>query len=161
MRRAPWWEFSDVPDDSRPLLGYVLGVATGANWFWPIGIFWSFVTGTGSFNEGATHYVFVILIAIAFIILWTILAWIVVAPFYFLVRALGKLFKLKNAVYYVASGAATGALLCLLGKVIAMAPEPGDPPNWTFNLALLTIGGAVGAFVFWWIAVRQRTVVSV
>lgn len=166
--RPRWWNFPAVAAADRPILGYFLGVAGGAMlpWLIVVAIYvYGLATESPELNrtprEQSLAATFVLLCLIL-MVLWVIAAWFITSLPFLAVRRIAKWLHLRSAFYYVASGAVIGTSFCGLQLVLVrllFGPDLDPPPFWPNEAAALAAyagGGAFGAFVFWWIAVRAR-----
>ena len=86
-------------------------------------------------------------------------AWWVAFPPFLLVRTIARRLNIQSVYYHLCGGALSGALLGYLCQRVGESLRAGDPgppdePGDATTLAIFGMAGAIGAFVYWWIAVR-------
>jgi len=162
VSRSRWWKFGDVSETNRPTLGYLLGVTTGAVAFWLFAALMTWITI--GFNHGAhglsvSMYAAMAIAYFAFLIAWVVASWILVIVPFLLVRRAARALSIAAAGYYICCGVAIGLLLCALHEFVGARARAGEALPWpdhAIALASYGLGGALGAFVFWWVGVRDR-----
>jgi hypothetical protein len=161
--RATWCGFANIAESNRSTVGYLVGVSAGALAFWLIAALIVWCTAgfgnTSSLRFGLAHYAFVVIVALAALSLWVLASWALVIFPFLLVRYIARSLSISAAIYYVACGAVIGLLLCGLHELVSQRWRAGEPLASLDRVIALTgygLGGAVGAFVFWWIAVRLQ-----
>jgi hypothetical protein len=151
-----------VNREQRVFRGYMVGVLSGTAFFWIaafiVGVIYEITTGNwGIIHVGLWYMTIVIPIAICISLLTS--PFLVAIPFIGIYRV-AKLMKIKNVIYYVISGAITALFFFSLWLAHVRNywnyPPPPFWPNIAAPLIGALFGGASGAFIFWWIAVRER-----
>jgi hypothetical protein len=150
---------------------YMIAVASGAVAFWFIAALCSLTLRLGSAPWGSVGLAYsppnsmvVIVVCAIFLSLWVIAAWIITLPPFLLVRWAARRFNIRGMPYYLCSGLMSGMLFCGLHEFIGWCLRAGELlPLADHMIGVISYGygGALGAFVFWWIAVRPHKVGSV
>lgn len=157
-----WWQLSALDPESRLLWGYFLGVAIGATAFLVIVFLLSLplhpAPALGSEFAGPP-LAGIVTLGIVVLLMWVYAAWWVALPPFLLVRTVARRLKIRGVLYHLCGGAFSGGLLgCLYQRVGASlgAVEPSPPGEFSdaTTLAIFCVAGAIGAFVYWWIAIR-------
>jgi hypothetical protein len=157
VSRSRWWEFGGVAEANRSTLGYLLGVATGAVAFWLIGALMTWIiTGINHGVQGLSvpMYAVMAIVYFAFLIAWVLASWILVIVPFLLVRRVAWALSVVAAEYYICCGVTIGLLLCALHEFVGARARAGEALPWPDHIIALAgygLGGALGAFVFWWI----------
>ncbi|HEY1795725.1 MAG TPA: hypothetical protein VGG57_06370 [Stellaceae bacterium] len=143
-------------------MGYFLGVAAGANAFVVIELLLSWAVSPAEpavLRSAAAPVGVAITSATVLLSIWVIVAWWVAFPPFLLVRIVARRLNIRCVGYYLGGGALSGALLGALYEKIGESFRAGEPlgtdePSEGATLAIFCLAGAIGALVFWWIAVR-------
>jgi hypothetical protein len=156
---------SRLDSGTRAFAGYFIGVSSGAIAFWPIAIVTMLVSDPSALTAlsptsfSPSRLLAAIALFLVIFAVWIPTSWVIALAPFLLVRLIAKKFYIHNIAYYLFGGAASGAFICGFHEWIGwslQAGEPGPPfvPDRLMAILGYGLGGAFGAFVFWYIAVR-------
>jgi hypothetical protein len=151
-----------VNQEQRVFRGYVVGVFSGTTVFWiaaiVVGAIYEMTAGSWGIIRVGLWYIRIV-VPIVILISLFMSQFLVAMPF-LIIYFIAKSLKIRSAIYYVCSGITIAFFFFSLWLAHAHIYWTFPPtPFWPDRVVPLVgslLGGASGAFMFWWIAIRDR-----
>jgi hypothetical protein len=154
-----WNELKRSQVPPRVAIGYVAGLAAASLAFWlvpAIGLTVAdFVAQTAAVDNSPTSPVVWLLVIVmsvftSLMIVFPVALLFTFTPF-FLTYLTSLVFEIRNVLYFVWSGTVTGCLITTLFWGTRAGRDSWVPGQW----AAMSACGAIGGFVYWWVAVHR------